>query len=129
MGHQKKAHICLPRQCVLFSTKFALAGKWNSFAVKYLLRKCEIFADANVGKFHFTSTKAVGDGRYFTIHEVNYFTFGVRRIFHFKHYRFYDIINSSINKKLLNSTQFKFCVVQITSLILYNVVTKIKGGS
>jgi len=22
--------------------------------VKYLLRKCEIFADANVGKFHFT---------------------------------------------------------------------------
>ena len=42
--HQKKAHICLPRQCVLFSTKFALAGKWNSFAVKYLLCKCEIFA-------------------------------------------------------------------------------------
>ena len=25
-----------------------------SFAVKYLLRKCEIFANANVGKFHFT---------------------------------------------------------------------------
>ena len=24
---QKKAHICLPRQCVLFSVKFALAGK------------------------------------------------------------------------------------------------------
>ena len=41
-----------------------------------MLRKCEIFADANVGKFHFTSTEAVGDGRYFTIHAVNYFTFG-----------------------------------------------------
>ena len=87
---QKKAHICLPRQCVLFSTKFALAGNvkilWRvrqrRYAVKYLLRKCEIFADANVGKFHFTSTKAEGDGRYFTIHEVNYFTFGWCRIFH-----------------------------------------------
>ncbi len=60
-----------------FSTKFALAGKWNSFAVKYLLRKCEIFADANMGKFHFTST----EGRYFTIHEVNYFTFDIAEYF------------------------------------------------
>ena len=28
MVRQKKAHICLPRQCVLFSTKFAF-GEWN----------------------------------------------------------------------------------------------------
>ena len=56
--------------------KFGFA-KWNSFAVKYLLRKCEIFADANVGKFHFTSNKV----RYFTIHEVNYFTFGKAEYF------------------------------------------------
>ena len=38
--------------------------------------------------------------QYFTIHEVNYFTFGVRRIFHLKYYRFFDIINSPINKNL-----------------------------
>ena len=43
---QKKAHICLPRQCVLFSTKFALqaseiASLWNiCFAnVKYSLTR------------------------------------------------------------------------------------------
>ena len=30
--------------------------------------------------------------QYFTIHEVNYFTFGVSRIFHLKNERFYDII-------------------------------------
>ena len=38
-------------------------GKWNRFAVKYLLRKCEMSAYADVGKFHFTSSKA----RYFTM--------------------------------------------------------------
>ena len=44
---QKKAHICLPRQCVLFSTKFALRASeiallWNicSANVKYSLREC-----------------------------------------------------------------------------------------
>ena len=36
--HQKKA-----RLGVLFSTKFALAGKWNRFAVKYLLRDIRSF--------------------------------------------------------------------------------------
>jgi len=45
--------------------------------VKYLLRKCEIFADANVGKFHFTSNKAIGDVRYFTI--------SARKLFHIRH--------------------------------------------
>ena len=54
--------------------------------MKYLLRKCEIFANANAGKFHFTST----EGRYFTIHEVNYFTFAARRIFHFS-FRCYSV--------------------------------------
>ena len=44
--------------------------------MKYLLRKCEIFADADVGKFHFTSTKAVGGGRYFTI--------SARKLFHIR---------------------------------------------
>ena len=62
-----------------FFNEICPLGKWNSFAVKYLLRKCEIFADANVGKFHFTST----EGRYFTIHEVNYFTFGKAEYFTF----------------------------------------------
>ena len=51
-------------------TKFALAGKWNRCAVKYLLRKCEMFACANVGKFHFTSN------------EVRYFTMCVSTLFH-----------------------------------------------
>ena len=50
---------------------------WNTPAA------CEIFADANTGKFHFTSNRAEGGVRYFTIHEVNYFTFGNSRIFHF----------------------------------------------
>ena len=47
----------------MYATKFALSGKWNRFAVKYLLRKCEMSACADVGKFHFTSSKA----RYFTM--------------------------------------------------------------
>ena len=44
--HQKKAHICLPDKCVLFSTKFALraseiASLWNicSANVKYSLTR------------------------------------------------------------------------------------------
>ena len=32
--------------------------------------------------------------QYFTIHKVNYFTFGVSRIFHLKKYWIYDIISS-----------------------------------
>ncbi|MBP3321843.1 MAG: hypothetical protein J6M12_05780, partial [Clostridia bacterium] len=32
--------------------------------------------------------------QYFTIHEVNYFTFAVRRIFHLIKYRIYDIITA-----------------------------------
>ena len=31
--------------------------------------------------------------QYFTIYEVNYFTFGASRIFHLKNERIYDIIN------------------------------------
>ena len=54
----------------------------SGFAVKYLLRKCEIFAGANVGKFHFTSTKAVGDGRYFTISVRKFFS--ARKLFHIR---------------------------------------------
>ena len=46
-----------------YATKFALSGKWNRFAVKYLLRKCEMSACSDVGKFHFTSSTA----RYFTM--------------------------------------------------------------
>ena len=44
--------------------------------MKYLLRKCEIFADANVGKFHFTSNRAAGGVRYFTI--------SARKLFHIR---------------------------------------------
>ena len=59
-----------------------------------MLRKCEIFAGANVGKFHFTSTRAVGGGRYFTI--------SARKLFHIRRkpnislekYRIYDIITA-----------------------------------
>ena len=40
---------------------------WNSFAVKYLLRKCE------KGEFHFTSSKA------------RYFTISARKLFHIRH--------------------------------------------
>ena len=54
-----------------FFNEICPLGKWNSFAVKYLLCKCEIFANANVGKFHFTSNEV----RYFTISLRNYFTF------------------------------------------------------
>ena len=52
---------------------------WNSDAVKYLLRKCEIFADANVGKFHFTSNEV----RYFTMCDSTLFHIRQRRIFHY----------------------------------------------
>ena len=38
--------------------------------------KCEIFADANVGKFHFTSNRAAGGVRYFTI--------SARKLFHIR---------------------------------------------
>ena len=50
LPHQKKALA----QASAFFNEICPSGKWNSFAVKYLLCKCEIFADANVGKFHFT---------------------------------------------------------------------------
>ena len=90
---QKKAHICLPRQCVLFSTKFALAGKWNSSAVKYLLRKCEIFADANVGKFHFTLRPT---GAIFHNSRSELFHIRQRRIFHLKSQRFCAIISFTL---------------------------------
>ena len=70
---QEKSH---SRKRMAFFSEICPSGKWNSFAVKYLLRKCEIFADANVGKFHFTSTKAVGGGRYFTI--------SARKLFHIR---------------------------------------------
>ena len=40
--------------------------------MKYLLHKCEMFADANVGKFHFTSN------------EVRYFTISARNLFHIR---------------------------------------------
>ena len=50
---EKSTHLSIKTMCAFFN-EICPAGKWNSFAVKYLLRKCEIFADANVGKFHFT---------------------------------------------------------------------------
>ena len=40
---------------------------------------CEMRCGAWGDLFHFTSTRAVGGGRYFTISEGNYFTFGVSR--------------------------------------------------
>ena len=51
---------------------------------------------ANVGKFHFTSNRAAGGVRYFTISNSkgNYFTFGRRRICHLKNLQFYDIITA-----------------------------------
>ena len=40
------------------------------------------YACGRVGDlFHFTSNKAVGGVRYFTIYEVNYFTFGIAEYF------------------------------------------------
>jgi restriction endonuclease S subunit len=55
------------------------------------IRSCgtsEIRFAREENEFHFTSTKAAGDGRYFTISEENYFTF------HLKKYRIYDIITA-----------------------------------
>ena len=50
---EKSTHLSTKTMCAFFNEICPL-GKWNSFAVKYLLRKCEMFADANVGKLHFT---------------------------------------------------------------------------
>ena len=83
---QKKAHICLPRQCVLFSTKFALAGKWNSFAVKYLLCKYEIFASRMWANFISHCDEVA------IFHNDHGSLFHIRRIFHFNFSNDYDII-------------------------------------
>ena len=57
---------------------------WNSFAVKYLLRKC----DGRIS-FHIATKE-----QYFTISKGNYFTFGRCRIFHLKNLPCYDIITA-----------------------------------
>ena len=67
--------------------------------VREIRSACEMRCGALGDLFHFTLRPKE---KYFTIHKVNYFTFGVSRIFHLKHNRFYDKINSSINKNLLN---------------------------
>ena len=68
-----------------FFNEICPSGKWNSCAVKYLLRKCEIFADANVGKFHFTLRPNRCEATGSNISQcaiAHYFTFGWGRIFH-----------------------------------------------
>ena len=68
-GSQKKA---LAKASAFFN-EICPSGKWNSYAVKYLLRKCEMFAARTWANFisHCDQRE-----QYFTIHEVNYFTFG-----------------------------------------------------
>ena len=75
---EKSTHLSTKTMCAFFN-EICPAGKWNSFAVKYLLRKCEIFADANVGKFHFTLRRRSNisqfpQGNYFTFGNAEYFT-------------------------------------------------------
>ena len=76
---------------------------WNTLRVWNALRRVRRFIS-----FHIATKE-----KYFTIHEVNFFTFGVRRIFHLKHYRFYDIINSSINKNLTRRYQSEKAIKKI----------------
>ena len=68
---EKSTHLSTKTMCAFFNeicpvgnVKILWRVRQRRFAVKYLLCKCEIFANANVGKFHFTSNEV----RYFTIH-------------------------------------------------------------
>ena len=75
-------------------TPFAMGDALTATVIKSLRRSTDLMS-VLLFSFHIATKE-----QYFTIHEVNYFTFGASRIFHLKHYRFYDIINSSINKNL-----------------------------
>ena len=84
---EKSTHLSTKTMCAFFNeirlrrVKYGFA-MWNSFAVKYLLRKC----DGRIS-FHIATKE-----QYFTIYEVYYFTFGASRIFHLKSYLKYDTI-------------------------------------
>ena len=104
---EKSTHLSTKTMCAFFN-EICPAGKRNSCAVKYLLRKCEIFADANVGKFHFTSNRAVGDVRYFTMRNSTLFhvlrkqniSLQPQAMHHLTNKRFRDIITENEELRL-----------------------------
>ena len=93
---EKSTHLSTKTMCAFFNEINPLRDLWNALRAWNTLRVWNALRRVR----GFISFHIATKEQYFTIHEVNYFTFGVSRIFHLKHYRFYDIINSSINKNL-----------------------------
>ena len=91
--HQKKAHICLPRQCVLFSTKFAF-GEWN------MASPCEI---APLWNICFANVR--GRISFHIATKEQYFTISARKLFHIRR-------KPNISLKIRNKLRLIYCVSQ-----------------
>ena len=100
---QKKAHICLPRQCVLFSTKFAF-GEWN------MASPCEIaplwnICFANVRRrisFHIATKE-------------QYFTISARELFHIRR-------KPNISLKIRNTLRMIYKAYALIFVRLYGII-------
>ena len=94
-------------------TKFALSGKWNRFAVKYLLRKCEMFASRTRANFISRRTKwdisQCALAHYFTFCLAKHFTYIYRPKIRFYKRNTLYLAGQGMWKGVRTNRPYSFC--------------------